>query len=58
MRVIRCDRCGKEIPQKNWVDFPILKMEITYDPLLGVEHIDLCDECKKDFNEWLKGGAE
>ena len=58
MRITKCDRCGKEVPQKNWVEYPIFSIEIWNEPIIGTKKVDLCDECKKDFLEWLKGGNE
>lgn len=56
--IIRCDRCGKEIPQKEWVEFPLYKIEVLGGNLEDIQHIDLCDECKADFQEWMKGGDD
>ena len=53
--IIRCDRCGKEVEKKSWIEMPLTKVTILEDPLDGAKDIDLCDECLSDFLEWLKG---
>lgn len=57
-RIIRCDRCGKEMPQKEWIEFPLYKIEILKGTMEDIDRIDLCDKCKESFENWLKGGAE
>ena len=46
------------MPQKEWVEFPLYKIEVLAGNMEDIQHIDLCDECKEDFQEWMKGGEE
>lgn len=58
MKVIRCDRCGKEIPRGGTA--AILAVRFT-DPLRGTMFKDdalgndLCDECVRELGEWMHG---
>lgn len=53
MRIIRCDRCGREIPQKEWVEIPIMHIEILEATHIRPTTIDLCDGCQKELLQWL-----
>lgn len=52
MNAKKCDRCG------NFYDKPAVNPEIRVTkqrPLCGEYYIDLCDECQKKLEEFLKG---
>ena len=58
---IICDRCGIEIGPHNrphTVKFDIYKhQEETFDECRDLSSIELCDECTKDFQRFLRGEA-
>lgn len=53
MRIIRCDKCGKEIPQKEWIEIPVMRIEILESTVIKPKTIDLCDECQKELLSWI-----
>jgi uncharacterized protein YlaI len=54
MRIIMCDKCGKEIPQKEWIEIPVMRIEILESTVIKPKTIDLCDECQKELLSWLE----
>ncbi len=63
MKIIRCDKCGKEM------DIVTLNTQTTVLPtydivrkIPGLNHttasVDLCPECEKKFDIWLKTKEE
>lgn len=54
MKLIKCDRCGKEIEQKKWIDMPMAKIGVVESTIDGLKELDLCDDCKRDFWNWLE----
>lgn len=53
MRIIRCDKCGKEIPQKEWIEMPVMRIEILESMVIKPQIIDLCDNCQKELLSWI-----
>ena len=58
MRVIKCDRCKKEIPMEKYESNKIVKgfpySIKKYNDDCTTEEIDLCENCKKSFKGWLQ----
>ncbi len=70
MKICKCNRCGKEIPEVN----PLINMyaiknyyphfDITiikgphYDPNANVEHIDLCHDCSVELCNFIFDNAD
>ena len=55
---IICDRCGKIIEKRNRDNFPLdicYPIDTKKEP---TKKIDLCEDCKDELMEWLKGGTE
>ena len=53
-----CDRCGEIIntnPNSNAI-LPMFKISRIRNIQLGWEFIDLCPECSRMFESWLKNG--
>lgn len=59
MKIIRCDRCHREIVSCDWspVSFPIVKIEIQHS-IGNFGEIDLCEECKEEFLDWMRSKKE
>ena len=59
MKIIRCDRCHREIVYCDWlqVSFPTVKIEIQYS-VGNIGEIDLCEECKEEFLDWIRNKKE
>lgn len=60
MDVKKCDRCGEIIECKSIEDKSnmlfVYETSIVYDITKALKtKADLCDECTKKLNEWLKG---
>lgn len=56
MKIIRkiCDRCGNEIPEV----LPMMKSILpVYNIKMYSKDVDLCNNCLKDFNDFIKGKA-
>ena len=51
MRVYKCDRCGKEINLMR--KHSVFVKNLTWD-----SNIDLCPDCIKSFELWLKDKEE
>lgn len=49
MQITKCDRCGKIIENGVGVTTRLSSSQSTM-------LVDLCEECEKDFNEFLKAG--
>lgn len=52
-----CDRCKKEFyPPQPWQNcvLPYYRIIKTIDFPLGLIEVDLCDDCIKEFEEWMK----
>lgn len=47
-----CDRCKKELTN-NYSDFTLKKRTMIGE--LHVLDCDLCEDCAKEFKNWLKG---
>lgn len=58
MLIIRCDRCKKEVDKKEWAEMPILDIKVLERTTDAVNEIDLCDECKEKFWEWMRGDSD
>lgn len=70
MKFKRCDRCGNEIKAtgkaKVWEfiteNITNITRAIAGEPTMAVyrdtEPADLCSDCKKSFDEWMKAGAK
>lgn len=56
MNKVYCDRCGKEIDvsnEKDWYVYPKYRVTNGDSTFLSTS-VDLCEECEKKFDEWLK----
>lgn len=54
---ITCDRCGRVIqnsvlPLMN-VKFPVLDISVKYNLIEEAGKVDLCDNCRREFFDWL-----
>lgn len=55
----KCDRCGKA-----WQSFdsskerPYMGYKNKYSIGMANKHIDLCEDCEKEFTKWLEGGTK
>ena len=71
MKIARCDRCGAEIREatgkaKVWEfiteNITNITRAIAREPIMAVyrdqEPADLCPDCKKAFDRWMKDGAK
>ena len=71
MKIARCDRCGNEIKAATGIALAwelvcgavtSLSQKISGKPIMTVyrdtEPADLCSDCKKSFDEWMKAGAK
>ena len=53
MKIVKCNRCGKDIPQfspmTNAVtcNYPIVRMTVMYQWFVVPMEIDLCNDCSK-----------
>lgn len=55
MKVTKCDKCGKIIPdncrdERSTITYQGLKKGSVYTP----RDFDLCHECSKSFVKWIK----
>lgn len=58
MRMIKCDKCGREVEDKdNCIVLGLRNIEIPnlYDQGRRLDHIDLCNECGNSFYVWMTG---
>ena len=58
MIVRKCDKCGSEAPVPNAVTQITEHYEIFKVKMLGKIPIDLCNECQKQLESWIKGDTE
>ena len=58
MILIKCDRCGKAVEKKAWIEMPIMEITVMPDTKNAAKRIDLCDDCKDKFWGWLEGREE
>ena len=71
MKIARCDRCGEEIKAAEGIALAweyvcgavtSLTQKISGKPIMTIyrdkEPADLCPDCKKAFDRWMKDGAE
>lgn len=57
MTSIKCDRCGAEMPieyQLQNIRLPKYSFTVIRDLGRGLQRIDLCPECIRDFENWMK----
>lgn len=56
MKKLICDRCGEEYaPLPDYVQAPKYEYRVEYIATIPffIRYVDLCDDCKKDFEKWL-----
>ena len=57
MKIIVCDRCGKEFKESNFTlnNYYISKTNSSITNGLSSEILDLCPACYKELIKWLNG---
>ena len=57
MRVYKCDRCGKYL---GWWKIYVVKVRKPFfgEYMSWSHKIQLCDECKNEFERWLEDPEE
>ena len=58
MTIRKCDKCGCEVPIPNEITQMVEHYEIYKVTRIGRVTIDLCKECQKQLESWLKGEQE
>ena len=58
MILIKCDRCGKELKKKAWIEMPMMEITVMESTKDALRKIDLCDDCKDAFWDWLSERIE
>lgn len=53
MNAKKCDRCGAEFRAKTFADPVYIETADAGGSL--IHRRELCPDCMKEFNEWLKG---
>lgn len=55
MKQLICDRCGEPFePIPDWAQAPAWEYKCVNLSPFGVWYIDLCRDCQKEFDRWLK----
>ena len=55
MRAYKCDRCGQLFENKNLKG---IKFHITTDLCSTGGGLDLCNDCSKELQKWMKTGVK
>lgn len=53
MIIVKCDRCGKEVEKKEWLEMPLIEINVMTETKGELRKIDLCDDCRDTFLRWI-----
>lgn len=57
MRAYKCDRCGK-LFEKYDLQGTFSFLNITRNPCMSGNCLDLCPDCNAELQEWVKNGKD
>ena len=58
MKMIKCDKCGKEINMNPSQQTHFPRITIYVNDGFAIREIDLCNDCEKSLYAWLKGAED
>lgn len=53
MKIIKCDRCGKEFPAIHYCEDRMFRITMNENRSYIGDDIDLCEDCEKELIPWL-----